>query len=115
MQETGTLKVKMCAAISVAGTFRVGHLPESVRYAEIVKALGEPVYRDDMDEETKVEWTGKINGKTFTIYDRNTGKGVEENTQWSIGGGEIVIADMVIRYLRESKEREELSNKVVMN
>jgi len=97
---TMDLEVKMGNA-NTTGTGCVGYLPEGTTYKQLVKAFGKPQRLGlSEDGKTEAEWTGRINGLDFTIYDYKSGLAAKANTDWHIGGKVHVVAELVNAYFR---------------
>ncbi len=81
------------------GTGCQGYLPEDTRYADIIRVFGKPQYGLSNDGKTKAEWSGRINGLVFTIYDYKSPVDSEQNTNWHIVGKVKLVAELVNLYL----------------
>jgi hypothetical protein len=98
--EIKEIKVKM-GKVNIAGTSRVGYLPEGVKYNEICEVFGEPQHLGlTSDSKTQAEWQGKVNELTFTIYDYKAGVEPQKNTDWHIGGKTELVAHLVNTYFK---------------
>lgn len=104
MKKCNVVKVKMGGNVETAGTYRVSQMPNGTKYKSIVKVFGKPQYTDPEGvDKVKAEWEGKINGVVFTIYDYKTGRDIEQNTQWSIGGYGASVGEGVLEYFNNKK------------
>jgi len=101
---TITLTAEM-GEYDIIGTGLQGYLPEGTRYCDIVRVFGKPQLFDSIDGKIKAEWTGRINGLVFTIYDYKSPAEPKQNTDWHIGGKTAVTADMVNSYFESVRGR----------
>jgi hypothetical protein len=102
MKKLAVINVNMKRG-EAASTFRVGFLPKGTKYKEVVKVFGGPRNVWPSEEQTKAQWTGEINKQTFTIYDYDSGKSAESNTDWHIGGHDESVAPLVLKYFNSKK------------
>lgn len=82
------------------GTGCQGYLPDNTRYKDIVKVFGKPRFGESPYGKRQAEWTGKINGLVFTIYDYKSDIPVNKNTDWHIGGKSSMTAELVNAYFK---------------
>jgi hypothetical protein len=95
------LKVKM-GNENISGTGRMGYLPDRTTYEEVCKVFGLPEYLEDVKgyavDKIKAQWTGRINGLIFTIYDYKSDVEVAKNKDWHIGGHKELTVDLLKAY-----------------
>jgi len=87
------------------GTACQGYLPEGTRYEDIVRVFGEPQFDASPDNKIKAEWTGRISGLVFTIYDYKSALEPAQNTDWHIGGKIKLAAELVNIYFKAALKR----------
>ena len=104
------MRVKVELDIQVAmgeedpkGTDCQGYLPEGTRYADIIRMFGKSQYGLSNDGKTKAEWSGRINGLVFTIYDYKSAVDPEQNTDWHIGGKLELVPQLVNIYFEAKR------------
>ena len=79
-------KVEMGSHISATGTSRVGFL-KGITLSELIKVFGKPGYYDEQSgDKIRAEWTGRIDGNVFTIYDYKEATSIDRLTKWHVGG-----------------------------
>jgi len=92
-------------SVSHNNTGLQGYLPDGTSYKDVVRVFGEPQWCGRTpDEKIKVEWNGRINGITFTIYDYKSKVDPKDNTDWHIGGKLKFTAELVNLYFKKMKE-----------
>ncbi len=87
--------------VEAEGTSFMGDVDMS--YDELVGIFGQPNEGASGDGKVKVEWTGKIGGEVFTLYDYKSEVSPEENRDWHIGGFDKGVAEKLKAYIEKSK------------
>ena len=80
----------------------------NITYADLVKVFGPPDFFFD-DHKINAEWSGRICGNVFTIYNWKDGKNycgirglaIKDITKWNIGGHSQDIVILLGAYLKE--------------
>lgn len=107
--------------INITGTSLLGYFPKETTYKDLEKAFGSPYFRyctegndfldgERVEEKTKIEWMGRIQGLKFTIYDYKSEVEPEDNLDWHIGGendprdseDKVYIVNLLTRHLKQS-------------
>lgn len=96
------LTIEMGGAPDI-GTSCQGYLPEGTRHEDIVRVFGEPQFGASPDSKIKAEWTGRISGLVFTIYDYKSALEPAQNTDWHIGGKIKLAAELVNIYFEAKR------------
>ncbi len=96
------IELKMGEA-NLTGTGLAGYLPDGTTYKQLVKVFGKPQRDASPDGKIQVEWTGRINGLDFSIYDYKSDVKPQANTDWHIGGRNAMAASLVIAYFQGQK------------
>ncbi|MFA6584305.1 MAG: hypothetical protein WCS77_08410 [Elusimicrobiaceae bacterium] len=95
------IEVKM-GRTDLSGTGLVGYMPEGTTYKHLVKVFGNPQYTESGDK-IQAEWTGRINGLDFSIYDYKSDGMPQANTKWHIGGRGKMLVSLLTAYFNASK------------
>ncbi|NMC34742.1 MAG: hypothetical protein GYA36_20150 [Veillonellaceae bacterium] len=97
------IEVKMGKA-DLAGTGLAGYMPDGTTYKQLVKVFGKPQHGvASPDGKVQVEWTGRINGLDFSIYDYKNDCKPQANTEWHIGGRGKMLVSLLTTYFNASK------------
>jgi len=96
------IEVKMGKA-DLTDTGLSGYMPEGTTYKQLVKVFGKPQNGLSGDGKVQAEWTGRINGLDFSIYDYKSDVKPQANTDWHIGGRGKMLVSLLTAYFNASK------------
>jgi len=96
------IEVKMGQA-NLTGTGLGGYMPDGTTYKQLVKVFGKPQHTESGDDKVQAEWTGRINGLDFSIYDYKSDCKPQTNTEWHIGGRGNMLVSLLTAYFNASK------------
>lgn len=91
------------------GSSYQGVLPFEIHFKELVEILGPPTKLSEPGSRSKsdAEWTGKVEGLEFTLYNYKDGPAYQKDgsgsidkvTSWNVGGYLGIAADKIATYL----------------
>jgi len=93
------IKLKPATRKQTYNSFRIGTV--HARFEDLKKILGEPHdctkpgEWESGDGKTRVEWAFMVKGMVFTVYDYKSRWPLEQIGQWSLGGKDSKVKDLI--------------------